>query len=97
MEVPFFLTKLLELIPRVNISIIDSPSKATMRTSGFTSRKFEEGYIKGYQRNSEWQPYTRPMLHSNLGYHSDVCRREYQVETLDGSEYYLCQHGVRVR
>lgn len=30
-------------------------------------------------------------------YHKRVCERYRQIQTLDGSEYYQCQHGYKVK
>lgn len=113
MIVPFFITKIWEYTPKVSFSFLDieSPSKKQGEYSEFAIRQanrgiqtayqspnFRPGYIKTvHTQYPEWHSFDRPMIQRNMQYHKEVCARMYQVETLDGSEYYLCQHGVQVK
>lgn len=113
MIVPFFIQKIWDYTPRISFSFLDvsSPSAKQRESTEFvqshfrqgmnafySSPNFRPGYIKTvHSQYPEWYPYNRPMIQRDMQYHRDVCARAYQVETLDGSEYYLCQHGVKVK
>ena len=88
--IPFFIEKIINAIPTIKFTYINHDKP-----------KSQEGYIKQY-RGGEWQPYAgylRPFeQHApSRSLCQQICARYYQVETLDGSEYYLCQHGTHVK
>lgn len=98
--IPFFIEKIINAIPVIKFTYIDRTRQTFMPTPSYVSRSadkvFQEGYIKQYQ-GGEWQPYTRPMRPFTQIMNHDICARYYDLETLDGSKHYLCQHGVHVK
>ena len=101
MELPFFLTKIFGLFKRKKKAKKQAQTFATYRPTP----NYHSGYIKHYP-DGMW--HTADNLDrlqfdrfrqsvQDVEYHYRNCTRLYKMETLDGSEYYLCQHGVRIR
>ena len=108
MIVPFFIAKIWEYTPKISFSFLDinSPSERQAASAGFVRRKFNEGYQHGrfvhvttpnYVPSSPYFKYIERISPSDFKYHQEVCGRYYKVDTLDGSDYYQCQHGVKVK
>lgn len=91
--IPFFIEKIINAFPTIKFTYIDHTKPR---------KRSDEGYIKPYRSLGEWQPYAGRLRSFELHAPSSemckqICARYYQIETLDGSEYYLCQHGVHVK
>lgn len=113
MPVPLFLQKIWEYTPKIHIKIVDvqSPSKKQAETATFVRRQFERGMRHGYEQlksqsvGSYYRDYgkyistpeRRVVDAREQKWHEDTCARFYDMETLDGSSYYLCQHGVHIK
>lgn len=109
MILPFFIQKLWDITPKIKFTYINHDKVDPRQSWDNFKREWQRnnpqpraGYIK-HHRSQEWHPFNGTFLNTPLAltrssnYHEDVCARMYQVETLDGSGYYLCQHGQRVK
>ena len=103
MEAPFFLTKIFGLFKR------KKKAKRTVQTFAPRPAYIKHYHSNEWHSIDDWETYRRRTM-SSLDMqisalegrvaprinHQAICARYHQVETLDGSEYYLCQHGVHI-
>lgn len=103
MVIPFFIQTIVDLRPKIDLGI-QSPSEEAARKVTRVNRGVYEAlekankhrlvipnYIAGPNATSSWRP-----INPNHRNHP-ACIAYQQYETLDGTPYYLCQHGQRIR
>jgi hypothetical protein len=108
MELPFFLTKLFSLFKRKKKperkfeTYVPPPNYRSGYVKSYpdgmwhTADNLDAFQFERYKRQHAERQLSRYGTAEERMYHQRVCSRYHQVETLDGSEYYLCQHGVHI-
>ena len=88
--IPFFVEKIINVIPTIKFSFIDHSKVPVPQREGYI-RHLNGGDYHLYNHKSAYSDFSG-MPHM----HSTTCHRTYKMETLDGSEYYLCSFGAKV-